>query len=100
MHRHSVSRAVILVATVAFAAAVHAVQPTSVDRLIADVDARLDAALAARDRGALEALLSDGFVMIHSLDGRLDSRAFFLDQASRGLALQRQRVESATFHAP
>ena len=72
-------------------------QPESVERSLADLDARFDAALAARDRVALDALLADGFAMIHSLDGRLDSRTFFLDQAARGQALQRQRAASATF---
>jgi ketosteroid isomerase-like protein len=61
------------------------------------VEARFDDALAKRDRAALDELLAESFVWIHALDGRVDSRAVFLDQTARGLGLSRQREDHTTF---
>jgi hypothetical protein len=62
---------------------------TDVARAIGSVEARFEEALEKRDRAALDALLADSFIWIHALDGRVDSRSVFLDQAARGLGLSR-----------
>jgi ketosteroid isomerase-like protein len=74
----------------------HAVQHDAA-AAIAIVDQRFDDALAKRDSAALAALLTDSFVWIHSLDGRVDSKTVFVEQTARGLGLSRQREESTTF---
>lgn len=73
------------------------VSVTSVERAIGAVEARFDEALEKRDRAALDGLLADSFFWFHALDGRVDSRSVFLDQAARGLGLSRQREESNMF---
>jgi ketosteroid isomerase-like protein len=71
--------------------------PTDVARAIGSVEARFEEALEKRDRAALNELLTESFIWIHALDGRVDPRSTFLDQTARGLGLSRQRAESSTF---
>jgi ketosteroid isomerase-like protein len=68
-----------------------------VAREVAAVEARLDSALARRDRAALERLLADGFTWIHASDGRVDARDGWLAEATRGMALSGQRNERTKF---
>jgi hypothetical protein len=70
---------------------VSAGQPSTIEARINDVSARIDAALEARDRAALEPLIADPFSWIHGSDGRVDTRGVWLESASRGMALSGQR---------
>jgi ketosteroid isomerase-like protein len=72
-------------------------QSNDVAREVAAADARFEDALDKRDVAALEAVLADGFIWVHSLDGRVDSRATFIAQTARGMGLSRQREEATTF---
>jgi hypothetical protein len=54
---------------------------------IEEVEQRLVTALDARDRPALEKLLTDHFNWIHASDGRVDTRDAWLANAARGMAL-------------
>jgi uncharacterized protein DUF4440 len=69
-----------------------------VEHAIGVLEASFDAALARRDRAALDNLLADSFVWAGGFarGGRNYSRASFLDEAVQGRALQRQRYPSAT----
>jgi ketosteroid isomerase-like protein len=63
------------------------------------VNARVDAALAARDAKLLEGLVAERFTWLHASDGRVDDRNTWLQNAARGTALsgqQRQRTERDT----
>ena len=86
-----------LVLMLASATAAQSSNQSETARAIAAVEARFDEALDKRDQAALAALLSDGFVWVHALDGRIDSRAVFLDLTARGMGLSRQREASSTF---
>ena len=68
-----------------------------VAREIADVEARIDSALARRDTTALVRLVADSFTFVHAMDGRVDSRATWLADAARGMALSRQRNARMAF---
>lgn len=61
------------------------------------VEQRFEHALEKRDRAELERVLADPFVWIHALDGRVESRSVFIDDAVRGMGLARQYTESSTF---
>ena len=58
---------------------------------IAQLEARLEAGLAARDRAALEPLIAEPFTWVHGSDGRVDDREAWLANAARGMALSGQR---------
>jgi ketosteroid isomerase-like protein len=60
---------------------------------IEEVERRFAAALEARDRPALEKVLTDQFTWIHASDGRVDAREDWLANAARGMALSGQRSE-------
>jgi ketosteroid isomerase-like protein len=66
-------------------------RPAEVEREIAAVAARLDSALARRDRAALEPLVAAPFTWIHASDGRVDTREVWLANAAQGMALSGQR---------
>jgi ketosteroid isomerase-like protein len=67
-----------------------------------DIDAleqRFVAALEARDRPALEKMLTDRFTWIHASDGRVDSRETWLQNAARGMALAGQKSTRTEYGA-
>jgi len=76
-----------------------AAAPADVEKALDAVDAQFDDALAKRDRAALEKALANPFLWVHALDGRVDDRATFIAQSTRGMGLTRQREETTTFDA-
>jgi hypothetical protein len=68
-----------------------------VAREIAQVEERIDSALARRDTATLSPLVADSFRFVHAMDGRVDTRATWLADAARGIALSRQRNTLLTF---
>lgn len=64
---------------------------SDVSDAIAEVEKRMQAALASRDRAALDRLLATPFTWVHASDGRIESREVWLDAAARGMALSGQR---------
>lgn len=66
-------------------------------RALAEVEQRFEHALEQRDRAELEAVLAAPFTWVHALDGRIDSRSVFIDNAVRGSGLARQRNDSSVF---
>ena len=66
---------------------------------IEEVEQRLATALDARDRPALEKLLTDHFNWIHASDGRVDTRDAWLANAARGMALAGQKSERTEYGA-
>ncbi|HEU5133826.1 MAG TPA: nuclear transport factor 2 family protein [Steroidobacteraceae bacterium] len=77
----------------ALALAIPAAAEDSVHSAIEAVEQRFARALEARDRPALEPLLTDQFTWIHASDGRVDTREVWLATAARGTALAGQRTE-------
>lgn len=71
--------------------------PSAVAREIANIEERIDSALARHDTAALAPLVADSFRFVHAMDGRVDSRATWLADAARGMALSRQRNALLTF---
>lgn len=70
---------------------------SEVAREIAHLEERIDSALARRDTAALAPLVADSFRFVHAMDGRVDTRATWLADAARGMALSRQRNTLLTF---
>jgi hypothetical protein len=66
------------------------------ERAIAGLEAQLNDALARRDRAALDPLLADPFIWVHSR-GAIDDRNTWLDQAAKGRAVQRQIADTQEF---
>lgn len=58
---------------------------------IAAVEARLETALAQRDRATLETIVAAGFTWVHAPDARVDSREVWLADTARRVALNEQR---------
>lgn len=88
----------LVLAAIITAAPQSATNPTAAaERAIAEVEQRFEQALEHRDRAELESVMADPFTWVHALDGRIDSRSVFIDNAARGMGLARQRNDSATF---
>jgi hypothetical protein len=69
----------------------------AIEQSVADVERRFEAALDKRDRAELESILTPQFMWVHAGEGRVDSRAVFIEQSVRGMGLTRQRASVATF---
>lgn len=66
---------------------------------IEEVEQRFASALDARDRPALEKVVTDQFNWVHASDGRVDSREAWLSTAARGTALSGQKSERTEYGA-
>jgi ketosteroid isomerase-like protein len=73
--------------------------PAPANSAIEDVELRFAKALDARDRSALEKLLTDQFTWVHGSDGRMDTREDWLANAARGMALTGQKSERTEYGA-
>jgi ketosteroid isomerase-like protein len=65
--------------------------PPETARAVADLVFRFENALQRRDRAELDKLIAEPFTWVHASDGRVDSRATWLETAARGMALSGQR---------
>jgi hypothetical protein len=89
------SAVLILVATLA-GLQPQAEKASAAERATAEVEQRFNQAVDKRDDAELERVLANPFTWIHALDGRVESRAMFISNVTKGLGLARQRADSST----